>query len=59
MDKLKRLRLGFKLTQLDLAKEVGVSKQYINMIEKGRRQPSMKVFVKIAKALNVSLEKLL
>lgn len=48
-----------RLTQYELAKAVGVSKGYISVIEKGIKQPRIKVLVRIAKVLAVELGSLL
>ncbi len=59
MERIRKVRKGLKLTQADVASKIGVSPSYINRIENGKRQPSMRVFVKIAKVLNVELSELL
>lgn len=59
MERLREARKQRELTQVVLAKKVSVSQAYINQLENGKRQPSMRVFVKIAKVLNCSLEELL
>jgi DNA-binding XRE family transcriptional regulator len=45
-----------KLTQQDLAKEAGISVPFLSQIETNKRQPSLKVYQKLAHALNVSLD---
>lgn len=47
-----RRKLG--MTQGELAKKVGVDRTHINKIENGKKQMSMKLVVRIAKALNVT-----
>jgi transcriptional regulator with XRE-family HTH domain len=59
MERLRKLRANKGYTQQAFADKIGVSQAYINQMEKGKRVPSMKVFVKIAKALNVKLDELL
>ncbi|MCH8546131.1 MAG: helix-turn-helix transcriptional regulator [Cryomorphaceae bacterium] len=54
--KLERTR--YKLTQSELAEKVGVSRQSINAIEKGRYNPSIVLALKIAKTLQISVESL-
>jgi DNA-binding XRE family transcriptional regulator len=44
------------ITQSELAKKVGVSKQYISSIEGDKIKGSKKILNKIAKVLNVNLE---
>ncbi len=53
--KLKRLENG-DITQEDLAKKIGVSRQTINAIEKGKFNPSVKLALKMAKIFNCSVE---
>lgn len=53
---LKVHRAIHNLTQEDLAKKVGVSRQTINAIEKDKYSPSLLVALKIAKLVNVYVE---
>ncbi len=53
--KLKRLENG-DITQEELAKKTGVSRQTINAIEKGKFNPSVKLALKMAKVLNCRVE---
>lgn len=56
---LKRTRLGRKLTQLELAEKCDFDVTYISLLERGRRQPTLKAFVNIAKGLGISPVELL
>lgn len=58
-DKLKARRKEMRLTQEDLADKIGVSKQYIGLIERGKVSPGLDVIEKIAEALNCELRLLL
>ncbi len=49
---LKVQRAIYNLTQEDLAKRIGVSRQTINSIEKNRYVPSTILAIKIAKVFN-------
>lgn len=49
----KELRLKNKLTQEELAKQSGFSKDYISMIERGERTPSDKAKSIFAEIFNV------
>lgn len=49
----KELRLKNKLTQEELAKQSGFSKDYISMIERGERRPSDKAKSIFAEIFNV------
>ncbi|MCA9354407.1 MAG: helix-turn-helix transcriptional regulator [Candidatus Kaiserbacteria bacterium] len=46
------------LTQVDLADVVGVTRQTIISIEKGNYEPSVRLALKLAYALGVSVEEL-
>ena len=46
------------LTQGDLASHVGVSRQTINAIERGRYDPSLELALKLAAEFDVSVEEL-
>lgn len=48
-------RLEADLTQEQLAELCDMDQTYLSQIERGRRQPSLKVLRKIAKALKVRL----
>ena len=52
-------RLSLKFSQETLANMADIDRTYLPDIEKGRRNVSLKVAEKIAKALNVSLQDLL
>lgn len=52
------LRKERKKSQLDLALDAGVAKNYISDVENGRRNPSILVLGKIAKGLGITLEEL-
>lgn len=56
--KMKLARVELKLSQEGLAKKIGVSRQTINMIEKGEYNPSLQLCLKICKALNRTLDQL-
>ena len=50
---LKKLRKERKLTQVELAKKVGISSNYYARIERDEENPSLEVLKDIAKALKV------
>ena len=56
--KLKSARALKDLSQDDLAKAVGVSRQTINAIEKGDYNPSINLCIAICKALGTTLNDL-
>ena len=55
---LKVARAQHNLTQEQLAEQVGVSRQSINSIEKNRYVPSTVLALKIARALNTTVDAL-
>lgn len=52
-------RLSLKISQETLANMADIDRTYLPDIEKGKRNVSLRVADKIAKALNVSLKDLL
>ena len=58
MNRVKDYRLETKKSQLALAKEIGVSRQTINMIENNKYNPSLDLCIKRAKALGTDLNAL-
>jgi transcriptional regulator with XRE-family HTH domain len=56
--RVKHLRQQRKLTQIELAEELGFSRSYLAEIETGRRNPSLETVKTISDGLGVSLAKL-
>jgi transcriptional regulator with XRE-family HTH domain len=56
---IQRLRRQRGMTQEELAFEAEIDLTYMGGIERGRRNPSLLVMARIAKALSVTLPKLL
>ena len=56
--RIKYLRGLRKWSQEDLALEAGVNKNYLSDLERGSRNPTVKVLEKIAKSLGITLEEL-
>ena len=56
--KMKEYRARYNLSQQDLAQAVGVRRETIGNIEKGKYNPSLKLAFDIAKVLNASVEEL-
>lgn len=56
--KLKSARAASDMSQDELAKAVGVSRQTINAVEKGDYNPSINLCVSICKTLNKTLDEL-
>ncbi|MFZ1251424.1 MAG: helix-turn-helix transcriptional regulator [Streptococcus suis] len=58
MNRVKDYRLLLGISQLDLAKAIGVSRQAINMIENNKYNPSLDLCINLAKALQTDLNSL-
>jgi len=56
--RIKELRARHNLTQEDLAKEVGVRRETILYLEKGKYNPSLKFAHDVAKALKTTIDDL-
>jgi len=56
--RIKELRARYDLTQEDLAKQVGVRRETILFIEKGKYNPSLKLAHEVAKALRTTIDDL-
>ena len=56
--RIKELRARYDLTQEDLAKEVGVTRQTIVYLEKGTYNPSLDLAHRVAKALKTTIDDL-
>ncbi len=55
-NKLKVYRAMHNMTQEELAKKLGVTRQTIIAIEKGKYDPSLRLAFKIARLFNVKIE---
>ncbi|MFD1445255.1 helix-turn-helix transcriptional regulator [Oceanobacillus profundus] len=55
---VKITRMKASITQEQLAKRIGVTRQTIGLIEKGEYNPSLQLCVAIAKELNKTLDDL-
>ena len=56
--KIKELRARHNLTQDDLAKKVGVRRETVLYLEKGKYNPSLKLAADIAKVLQTTIDDL-
>jgi len=56
--RIKELRARHNLTQEDLARKVGVRRETILFLEKGKYNPSLKLAHDIAKALETTIDEL-
>jgi putative transcriptional regulator len=57
-NRLKELRAELGLTQAELAERVGVTRKTVNTVENGVFTPSATLAIKLAHALNVTVERL-
>lgn len=51
---LRKMRKQTALTQEQLGFEAGLERNYISMLERGERQPTLTTLVKLARPLNMS-----
>lgn len=56
--RIKEFRARYDMTQEELAKKVGVRRETIVFLEKGKYNPSLKLAHDVAEALNTSIEEL-
>ena len=55
-NRIKMLRAKREWTQMQLAKVLGVSRQTVNAIEKGRYDPSLPLAFRIARTFGLAIE---
>lgn len=55
LNKVKEYRKDRDLTQIELARRVGVARQTINLIENGKYNPSLSLCISLAKELHTDL----
>ena len=56
---IRKYRLAKKLRQEDLAENAGLSANYIGMVERGEKIPSLETFITILNALGISADMVL
>ena len=56
--RIKEFRARYDLTQQELANKVGVRRETIVFLEKGKYNPSLKLAYKIARVFKTSIEEL-
>jgi putative transcriptional regulator len=56
--RIKEFRARHDMTQEDLARKVGVRRETISFLERGRYNPSLKLAHDVAKVLKTSLDEL-
>lgn len=58
MNRVKEFRKELSMSQLELAKDIGVSRQTINMIEKDKYNPTLELCLNLARTLQTDLNNL-
>ena len=58
MNRVKEFRKEKKMSQLELAKSIGVSRQTINMIENNKYNPTLELCINLARMLDTDLNAL-
>lgn len=53
---IRKYRISKKLRQADLAEQSGLSTNYIGMVERGEKTPSLESFINIVNALDISAD---
>lgn len=56
---LKRIRAKKNLSQGDIARRLGIGHGFVCNIENGKTNPTLSTITKLAKALDVSIDKLM
>ncbi|WP_423218296.1 helix-turn-helix transcriptional regulator [Streptococcus equinus] len=55
MNRVKEYRTALGLSQLALAKQIGIARQTVNLIENNKYTPSLELYIKLAEALGTDL----
>lgn len=58
MNRVKEFRKELSMSQLELAKDIGVSRQTINMIENDNYNPTLELCLNLARTLQTDLNNL-
>jgi transcriptional regulator with XRE-family HTH domain len=56
--RIKGIRKGRGMSQEQLAEKIGISPKYLSSIERGKENPTLDVFTKMAESLNVELSEI-
>lgn len=56
--RIRELRKNRHLTQEQLAEKVGINPKYVSSIERGKENPTLDIFIKIAEVLEVNIGEL-
>ena len=58
-ENLKKLRIKKDISQIELARILGVDRSFVSNIENGKNNPTLSTITSLAKALDVSTNELL
>lgn len=58
-ERIRSFRKERGMSQIDLANKVGIDRSYIGFLERGERNPSLEMIIKIAEALSTTPDALL
>jgi transcriptional regulator with XRE-family HTH domain len=58
-ENLKNIRMKKNITQIEIAKMLGVDRSFVSNIENGKNNPTLSTITSLAKALGVSTNELL
>ena len=58
-ENLKKIRTRKNITQVDIAKKLGVDRSFVSNIENGKNNPTLSTITNLAQALGVSTNELL
>lgn len=51
---IKQARLKARLTQEDLAAKASLTREYVSLLERGKRTPTIEVFIRLVRAVGLS-----
>ena len=55
---LKRIRTKQSINKIEIAKTLGVDRSFVSNIENGKNNPTLSTIIKLAQALDVSVDEL-
>jgi XRE family transcriptional regulator of biofilm formation len=58
-ENLKKIRICKEITQIEIAKKLGVNRSFVSNIENGKNNPTLSTITSLARALGVSADELL
>jgi transcriptional regulator with XRE-family HTH domain len=51
---IKQARLAAEMTQEDLAAKASLTREYVSLLERNKRSPTIEVFIRIVRAVGLS-----